>query len=106
MKTKLKKHSPAEMVRLCFALLLLYKQQYRIHMPRGLMNDLEGEVIGEEVHEGGLENRLGAIPQGFESLPLRQKVRKHPHLRVLPYFFVVQAKAIFATVRLLLVLFF
>ena len=40
-------------------------------MPRGFMDDLEGEVIGEEVHEGGLENRLGAIPQGFESLSLR-----------------------------------
>ena len=75
-------------------------------MPRGFMDDLEGEVIDKKVHEGGLENRLGAIPQGFESLPLRQKVRKHPHLRVLPCFFVVQAKAIFATVRLLLVLFF
>ena len=23
-------------------------------MPRGFMDDLEGEVIGEEVHEGGL----------------------------------------------------
>ena len=42
------------MVRLCFALLLLYKQQDRIHMPCGLMDDLEGEVAGEEVHEGGL----------------------------------------------------
>ena len=42
------------MVRLCFALLLLYKQQDCIHMPRGFMDDLEGEVIGEEVHEGGL----------------------------------------------------
>ena len=40
------------MVRLCFALLLLYKHQNRIHMPRGFMDDLEGEVIGEEVHEG------------------------------------------------------
>ena len=27
-------------------------------MPRGFMDDLEGEVIGEEVHEGGFENRL------------------------------------------------
>ena len=23
-------------------------------MPRGLMDDLEGKVVGEEVHEGGL----------------------------------------------------
>ena len=38
------------MVRLCFAL-FFYKPQYRIHMPRGLMDDLEGEVIGEKVHE-------------------------------------------------------
>ena len=42
------------MVRLCFALLLLYKHQNRIHMPRGFMDDLKGKVIGEEVHEGGL----------------------------------------------------
>ena len=42
------------MVRLCFALLLLHKEQDGIHMPRGLMDDLEGKVIGEEVHEGGL----------------------------------------------------
>ena len=69
MKTKLKKHSPAEMVRLCFALLLLYKQQYRIHMPRGLMNDLEGEVIGEEVHEGGLgEDIFSADLDGEDAL--------------------------------------
>ena len=27
-------------------------------MPRGLMDDLKGEIIYEEVHEGGLETRL------------------------------------------------
>ena len=42
-------------------------------MPRRLVDDLEGEVIGEEILEGGFENRLGAIPQGFESLSLRHK---------------------------------
>ena len=47
------KHSPTAMVRLCFALLLLHKEQDCIHMPRGFMDDLEGDVIGEEVHEGG-----------------------------------------------------
>ena len=41
------------MVRLCFALLLLHKEQDGIHMPRGFMDDLEGEVVGEEVYEGG-----------------------------------------------------
>ena len=41
------------MVRLCFALLLLHKEQDGIHMPRGLMDDLEGKVIGEKVYEGG-----------------------------------------------------
>ena len=40
-------------MRLCFALLLLYKQQDRIQMPRGFMDNLECEVIDEEVHEGG-----------------------------------------------------
>ena len=42
------------MVRLCFALLLLHKEQDCIHMPRGFMDDLEGKIIYEEVHEGGL----------------------------------------------------
>ena len=42
------------MVRLCFALLLLRKHQYRIHMPRGLMDNLEGEVADEKLHECAL----------------------------------------------------
>ena len=41
------------MVRLWFALLLLHKEQDGIHMPRGFMDNLKGEVIGEEVHECG-----------------------------------------------------
>ena len=45
-------------------------------MPRGLMDDLEGKVIGKEVHEGGFENRLGSRPRGFESLCLRHKKSK------------------------------
>ena len=49
-----KRHSPTAMVRLCFALLLLHKEQDRIHVPRRLMDNLEGEVGGEKVHEGGL----------------------------------------------------
>ena len=63
------------MARLCFALLLLHKEQDCIHMPRGFMDDLEGKVIGEEVHEGGFENRLVTRPQGFESHTLRQNKR-------------------------------
>lgn len=39
------------MVRLCFALLLLRKEQDGIHMPRRLMDDLEGEVADEKFHE-------------------------------------------------------
>ena len=65
-------HSPTAMVRLCFALLLLHKLEDRIHMPRRLVDDLEGEVIGEEILEDGFENRLSTRPQGFESLCLRQ----------------------------------
>ena len=42
------------MVRLCFALLLLYKEQDGIHMPRRLMDDLKGEVIDEKLHECAL----------------------------------------------------
>ena len=38
-------------VRLCFVLLLLRKEQDGIHMPRGFMDDLKGEVIDEEVHK-------------------------------------------------------
>jgi hypothetical protein len=37
------------MVRLCFALLLLHKEQDGIHMPRGFMDDLEGEVVSEKL---------------------------------------------------------
>ena len=33
--------------------IFLDKYEHRIHMPRGFMDDLEGEVIGEEVYEGG-----------------------------------------------------
>ena len=61
------------MVRLCFALLLLRKEQDGIHMPRGFMDDLEGEVIGEKVHKGGFEKRLGTRPQGFEYLSILHK---------------------------------
>ena len=46
------------MVRLCFALLLLRKEQDGIDMPRRLMDNLEGEVIGEEIHEGGLGENI------------------------------------------------
>ena len=42
------------MVRLWFALLLLRKEQDGIDMPRGFMDDLEGEAVGEEVHDGAL----------------------------------------------------
>ena len=48
------KHSPTVMVRLCLSLLLLRKEQDRIHMPRRLMDDLKGEVIDEEVHKSTL----------------------------------------------------
>ena len=68
---KLKKHSPTALVRLCFALFLLSEREDRIDMPRRLVDDLEGEVIDEEILEGGFENRLGTRPQGFESLSLR-----------------------------------
>ena len=38
-------------------------------MSRGFMEDLEGEVIGEEVHEGGLgEDIFSADPDGEDSL--------------------------------------
>ncbi len=30
-------------------------------MPRGFMDDLEGEVIGEEVHEGGLGENINTF---------------------------------------------
>jgi len=46
------------MVRLCFALLLLHKEQDRIQMPRRLMDNLEGEVIDEEVHKSTLGNDI------------------------------------------------
>ena len=53
------------MVRLCFALLLLHKEQDGIHMPRRLMDDLEGEVIDEELHKRALwHDILSVYPDG------------------------------------------
>ena len=38
-------------------------------MPRGLMDDLEGEVIGEKVHEGAFgEDIFSADPDGEDVL--------------------------------------
>ncbi len=63
-----------EIVFVCVVrLIFLSEREDRIDMPRGLMDNLEGKVIGEEVHEGGLENRLGSRPRGFESHSFRQK---------------------------------
>ena len=54
---------------LCVAgVVFLDKYEYRIHMPRGFMDDLEGEVIGEEVHKCGLgEDIFSADPDGEDS---------------------------------------
>ena len=41
------------MVRLCFALLLLHKEQDGIDMPRRLMDDFERGVAYDKFHEGG-----------------------------------------------------
>ena len=59
------------MVRLCFALLLLRKEQDGIHMPRRLMDDLKGEVADEEVHECALgDDILTADLNGEDALLL------------------------------------
>lgn len=47
-------HSPTAMVRLCFALLLLRKEQDGIHMPRGFMDDLERGVAYDKFHKCAL----------------------------------------------------
>ena len=59
------------MVRLCFALLLLHKEQDSIHMPCGLMDDLEGEVADEEFHKCALgDDILTADADGIDVLLL------------------------------------
>ena len=59
------------MVRLCFALLLLHKEQDRIHMPRLLMDNLEGEVADEEFHKRALGYDILAVyPDGEDALLL------------------------------------
>ena len=59
------------MVRLCFALLLLHKEQDGIHMPRRLMDDLEGEIADEKFHECALgHDILSADLNGEDSLLL------------------------------------
>ena len=64
------------MVRLCFALLLLRKEQDRIHMPRGFMDNLEGEVADEKFHKHALWNDiLFADLNGEDALLL--SIRQH-----------------------------
>ena len=46
------------MVRLCFALLLLHKEQDGIHMPRRLMDDLEDCVADENFGDCVLGNDI------------------------------------------------
>ena len=59
------------MVRLCFALLLLRKEQDGIHMPRGFMDDLEGKIPDEKLHECALGNDiLSADLNGEDALLL------------------------------------
>ena len=58
-------------------MLLLYKQQDGIDMPRGFMDDLEGEVVGEEIHEGGLENRLSFGHVGSNPTPSARKMHTY-----------------------------
>lgn len=66
-----KRHSPHIRVGCAFSLLLLYKQQYRIHMPRRLMDNLECEVIDEKFHEGTLwHDILSVYPDGEDALLL------------------------------------
>ena len=63
------KHSPTAMVRLCFALLLLHKEQDCIHMPRGFMDDLEGKIIDEKFYKCALgEDILSADPDCEDAL--------------------------------------
>ena len=65
------KHSPAATVRLCFALLLLHKEQDGIHMPRRLMDDLEGEISDKKLHKCALwHDILSADLDGEDSLLL------------------------------------
>ena len=46
-----KRHSPHIRVGCAFSLLLLRKLEDSIHMPRGFMDDLEGEITDEELYE-------------------------------------------------------
>ena len=59
------------MVRLCFALLLLHKEQDGIHMPRRLMDDLKGEVADEKFYKCALGHDILSIyPDGEDALLL------------------------------------
>jgi hypothetical protein len=46
------------------------------------MDDLEGEVIGEKVHECGFENRFGPRPQRFESILSRRRKNNRADARL------------------------
>ena len=64
------------MVRLCFALLLLHKEQDRIQMPRRFMDDLKGEVIDEEVYKRAFWHDILSADLNCE-YPLLLNIRKH-----------------------------
>ena len=60
------RHSPTDMVRLCFALFLLRKQKDNIHMPRGFVDNLEGDIAGEKFDDCGLvDDMLAATEKGL-----------------------------------------
>ena len=59
------------MAGLCLFLFLIREHQDRIHMPRGFVDDPEGEVIDEEVHECALgHDILAADADGVDVLLL------------------------------------
>ena len=66
-----KRHSPHIRVGCAFSLLLLHKEQDGIHMPRRLMDDLEGEIADEKFHECALgHDILSADLNGEDALLL------------------------------------
>ena len=85
------------MVRLCFALLLLRKEQDGIHMPRGFMDDLEGKVVGEKVHEAVLKTVWEQSHVGSNPTPSAIKRNGYPSwVAILSY--ILALKAFFTTI--------
>ena len=74
----MKTHSPTAMVRLCFALLFLRKEQDGIDMPRRLMGNLKGEISDKKLHKCALGKDILSADLYCEDALFPYQIITHP----------------------------